>query len=263
MKGLGDKRPACNASSNKENTSKMSKAFRHSGVLMVVATVALGLLGAAYTLWFENLSLTATVSTGTFNVDWSIEQQPLAVVSTDLGETYRPFSAAEALKVTQCTASIATNNTTGQANDAADNNVLNVTAANLYPYAGCEFWIDIHSMGSVPAHVAMTALTGLGPDYALYPGCYPAETCEASRAFTITVLNAAGDPARPSCERLAYGLGIDGSFTPANLGTQLHSGEKLVCGLRFALKQVPNVEGMSFSWRMDLKAHQWNETVLP
>ena len=50
----------------------MRKAFRHSGVLMMVAVVALGLLGAAYTLWYEDLQLTAQVSTGTLDADVSL-----------------------------------------------------------------------------------------------------------------------------------------------------------------------------------------------
>jgi|GEM_PF-4788636 len=50
----------------------MRKAFRHSGVLMMAAVVALGLLGAAYTLWFEDLQITAQVSTGTFDADVSL-----------------------------------------------------------------------------------------------------------------------------------------------------------------------------------------------
>ena len=35
----------------------MRKAFRHTGVLMMLGVVALGLVGAAYTLWYENLTL--------------------------------------------------------------------------------------------------------------------------------------------------------------------------------------------------------------
>ena len=49
----------------------MPKAFKHTGVLMMLAVVALGLVGAGYALWYEELTVTATVNTGTFNVDWS------------------------------------------------------------------------------------------------------------------------------------------------------------------------------------------------
>ena len=42
----------------------MRKAFRHTGVLMMLGVVALGLVGAAYTLWYEELNLNATVKTG-------------------------------------------------------------------------------------------------------------------------------------------------------------------------------------------------------
>ena len=57
----------------------MRKAFRHSGVLMMVAVVALGLLGAAYTLWYEDLTITTNVETGTLNADVSIHPYVSAV----------------------------------------------------------------------------------------------------------------------------------------------------------------------------------------
>ncbi|OAI40847.1 hypothetical protein AYO38_05030 [bacterium SCGC AG-212-C10] len=40
--------------------------------MMMMGIVALGLIGAAYTLWYEDLQLNATITTGTFNADWSI-----------------------------------------------------------------------------------------------------------------------------------------------------------------------------------------------
>jgi len=50
----------------------MRKAFRHTGVLMMMGVVALGLLGAAYTLWYEDVTVTSNVETGTFDADVSI-----------------------------------------------------------------------------------------------------------------------------------------------------------------------------------------------
>ena len=53
----------------------MPKAFKHTGVLMMLAVVALGLVGAGYALWYEELSVTTTIQTGTFNADWSLHRQ--------------------------------------------------------------------------------------------------------------------------------------------------------------------------------------------
>ena len=41
---------------------------------MMLAVVALGLVGAAYTLWYEELELNANISTGTLDADWSNAQ---------------------------------------------------------------------------------------------------------------------------------------------------------------------------------------------
>ncbi len=45
----------------------MRKAFRHTGVLMMLGVVALGLVGAAYTLWYERLDVNITANTGDFD----------------------------------------------------------------------------------------------------------------------------------------------------------------------------------------------------
>ena len=51
----------------------MKQPFRHIGVLMIMGIAALGLVAAAYTLWYEDLSVTANVTTANFDVDWSCQ----------------------------------------------------------------------------------------------------------------------------------------------------------------------------------------------
>ena len=176
----------------------MRKAFRHTGVLMMLGVVALGLVGAAYTLWYEELELNATVSTGTFNVDWSnrLEAEPVACVlwsgtvvpatgqspSCDENSEYQTatqLAAAyprAALKLPTCVSAITDHNTVENAfvstNDMsnavsgafedADFNILTIQMDGLYPFAGCRMTIDIHNKGSVPAHLTIEGVNYSG-----------------------------------------------------------------------------------------------------
>lgn len=168
----------------------MRRAFRHSGVLMMVAVVALGLLGAAYTLWFEDLTINTTVNTGTFDADVSLHSwlgedfetentldngvgKPVVIVCSNpipastqaahnvlasigsgnpYGCTFGGFPAGK--PPTTCTATIGTEGTVPEnANDVVDDNALNLVLSGLYPFAGCTFRIDVHNSGSVPMHL--------------------------------------------------------------------------------------------------------------
>ena len=173
----------------------MRKAFKHTGVLLMAAVVGLSIIGAAYALWFENLHLTATVATGTFNVDWSCDtpstSAPGGLTSTsanglcgdaaakpvvyvygcavgfndctvDSPHTTLVDGQIPAGKKPVCTATIGASGAAGDVqtgSPAADANTLSLflgsnanNPAGVYPFAGCEFLIDIHNSGSVPAH---------------------------------------------------------------------------------------------------------------
>jgi hypothetical protein len=51
----------------------MKNTFRHTGVLFMAAVVGLAVIGAGYALWFQVLTLNASVTTGTLDVEWSDE----------------------------------------------------------------------------------------------------------------------------------------------------------------------------------------------
>jgi hypothetical protein len=250
----------------------LKKSFRHTGVLMMVGVLALGLLGAAYTLWYEDLTLNTTVQTGTFDVDWSCEtpgsEDPLdcsgaavGVVSLDNGESYHydttlpPLSEIEGIeeKLPTCTAAISDDPTGDQTGAGGTNNVLDIGVGTdlddgttddvgAYPYAGCEIWFDIHNAGTVPAHLTVISATndeGFDPtDVALELGDESDEACTTLVA-AIFVAN------------------VTGEQVPVE-GLQLHQGDELVCHLIVTVNQSAE-EGVSFTNTVVLRAHQWNE----
>ncbi len=167
---------------------------------MMLGVVALGLIGAAYTLWYEDLKLNVDVSTGTLNADWSLHDTdpntPNVQTATEVIAAYNglgPVPAAyadfltthPAAKYTQtCGANIgdweAGPPDVPHANDD-DDNLLNLSMTGLYPYAGCKFSINIHSTGSVPIHLALESVMdntgGADINVLLGPGSDP--RCQA------------------------------------------------------------------------------------
>jgi hypothetical protein len=240
----------------------MRRAFKHTGVLMMVAVIGLTIIGAAYALWFENLTLTATVTTGTFNVDWSCENevdQPVdchhatePVVSLDKGVTFTDFGAPPLpplSKAPTCDAAISNSTGANDSNDAPtgnSNNVLTLTLGDLYPYAGCEFWINFHNAGTVPAHFTLTSvsLTQNGTPIAAAPWTIHLTTPNAACAATLAAMAAGQTPVELSTE--------GGPI-------QLHHDEQVICHFILALDQSAS-EGATFVFTAVIQAHQWNET---
>ena len=225
----------------------MRKAFRHTGVLMMAAVAALGLLGAAYTLWFEDLELHAEVETGTFDIDWSIEGDGAhPIVSTDFGTTFGQFP--EGKPPTGCDIGIGPSDIPGNPGNGVgteDLNVMKLYLLGLYPYAGCEFWIDVHNDGTVPAHVTFADLQLNGsPD----------------------LLNALrwgidGQRSDPRCGDLLINSVIFGERHEIP-GIQLHAGEKIICHFRVWLAQE-DVEDQKAEIWITWRWHQWNEQIAP
>lgn len=264
----------------------MTKAFRHTGVLMMLGVVALGLLGAAYTLWYENLEVDVTVATGTFDADWSCEEfqtwtpneagegEPRTINNdTDCAGADRPTYAIVpasgplvwynptstgwiASKATTCDSSITTDSGAG-GNDDEDNNQLNLSLSNLYPYSGCEFSIDLHNDGSTPLHLAVNNVVVTGPlapfiRWDVLPGSSP--TC-LPLIEAIFAWNGDPDPL------------VVGGANPV----QLHFSDEILCNVRIWITetiQTPNgpvtvPENASTTISAVVTAHQWNEPANP
>jgi hypothetical protein len=308
----------------------MRKAFRHSGVLLGSMIVALGLLGAAYTLWYEDLSLTANVTTGTFNAALSVHDLDTTTANSavnvglpvvglptvsgvnggvatyldpvpdtpprdfiDGASGYSNFTNANfgAKPQPTCGATLSTDPAL-DANDQGDTNSLVLDMSGLFPYAGCEYEIDITSVGSVPLHFGVTSLTfyectghGTGCSVSngenapwslgLDPGQSSLAQCAAWLGNTFGKV--VGPGGSPTIHGFNGGTGWIGgiqintavssplanSVAITNAGAttpiQLHQGDSLNCRFKLILDQNGQAEGKHYQFKATYKAYQWNE----
>jgi hypothetical protein len=96
-------------------------------LLCLALVLALGALGTAYALWYDDLFIEGTVYTGTFDVEWS------------QGTPYDDEPAGKDVSYGYC-------------NFDNENDVLFIYIVDAYPCITYTFPIDIHCVGSVPAH---------------------------------------------------------------------------------------------------------------
>lgn len=276
----------------------MRKAFRHSGVLMMVAVVALGLLGAAYTLWFEDLQLRAEVSTGTFDADVSLHQwngtgydeeatlgtgtyedsgRPVVIKCTepiptnftrsakyvyehlaDFGCTFGGFP--ENKPPTVCDAAIGTFGTApANSNDTTDDNQLTFLISGAYPYAGCEYDFDFHNDGTVPLHINFDPAS-----LAEYWLCDPDGADAGSEPDNCQLIS-------QQTHAISWisdgndcdwdGINADGALLDGTSLLQLHAGEEARCRIKILLDQGDNLENKVIISNLRFRAYQWNETV--
>lgn len=259
----------------------MQKPFRHLGVLMISGVVALGLVAAAYTLWYEDLSLNATVSTANFDVDWSCQtafidgagngnsshtdckgatKETVAILATAVTGNapldYTSFtdfggSVPAAKYIQDCSAAI-TSNASGANGNGGNNNQLTLTANNLYPYAGCKYAIDIDvpTGNMVPAHFTLTS------------------SSNDSSGVVKVIASTTGPDA---CTQIAssFNTPVTSNAVITTDGTtplQLHADEHLYCTFLVYLQEEDSsgttvAEGANFTLSATIKAHQFNETA--
>jgi hypothetical protein len=250
---------------------------------MMSAVIGLSVIGAAYALWFEDLRLLADVRTGTFDVDWSIEDQGgVPIVSLDEGETWtRDIPEGKAPRCESVLGETDTNQDFPSSNDVVSNNRLDLRVFGAYPYAGCSFLIDIHNVGTTPAHIQVIdrgefECLDLDVDP---PGTPDPNNCATENPVVIEVhpggTQWAGttpdtcdsSPPGASCpsdlSALAACQALFGSDSPTGStieGLQLHTSNELHCRINVTLAQSADAEAdRYFVFAADLRAHQWNE----
>jgi len=89
--------------------------------------IALMVVGFTYAMWFETLTITGTIETGSFDVDLSLCHY------WDVEDEEKPWVA----------------NATAELSD--DNKTLTITVVNAYPCFGFIVVFDIHNDGTIPA----------------------------------------------------------------------------------------------------------------
>lgn len=245
----------------------MKKSIRHSGVLMMLGVFAIALMGSAYTLWYEDLTLEAEIETGELNLDWSIDGDidgsggtPVVAI-LDEGDTNLEFApegeesngtTVPANKLPECDATI--DGDEGAANgDSGDYNVLDLDLTGLYPYAGCEFDINITNSGDVPAHLWLGDFTG---------------DADGQAEITWELVSDQSDEGFEYCTELLDQIfaGTEGQLVGENDDPiQLHNEDTIRCEVVYYLKQTneggeTTVENFDGSFGYTIKGHQWNET---
>ena len=214
----------------------MKNAFRHTGVLFMVAVIGLAVVGIGYALWFQVLTLNGIVSTGNLDVEWS-SHGAQETYSTTLGDVWVTEGDPDflAIKATQICEQVI----------ESDGHVLTIRDAGLYPYAGCVHDIDIHNNGTVPVHIDLSQLdlTDL--------------TCNTIGCDPEADLNVEFDLATCTFEG---NLDPPGNFVGDTSVVQLHPSNELRCLIRITAEQSAN-ENTTYEGGIKLLACQWNEDV--
>ncbi len=213
----------------------MRSAFRHTGVLLMAAIISLAVVDVGYALWFQVLTLNASVTTGTLDVQWS-DHGTDPTYSLNQGDTFLTPADVDfnPLKVVQ---------TCAQTLDATLHE-LTITDTGFYPYAGCVHHVNIHNDGTVPVHIDTAALqfTGLGCDAA-------GANCQIVASVSDCVNDIENgnqvppptqpDPAKPSL-------------------WQLHPSNRILCDITLYAAQSAS-ENTTYTGAVTLLACQWNE----
>jgi hypothetical protein len=223
----------------------MKNTFRHTGVLFMAAVVGLAVIGAGYALWFQVLTLNASVTTGTLDVEWS-DEGTARIYSTTLGDTFvEEFLDLEAQTPNPDFILGKVENLTCDQAISDDGHTMTVTDTGLYPYAGCLHVIDIHNSGTVPVHIDLDTVEVTNFD------CTPDPDC--SEDDLTTELDGCELEMRPE------------STVPPTLDleeniVQLHPSNEIVCAIRvYANQSAP--ENATYTADVQVLACQWNEDV--
>jgi len=107
-------------------------------IICTALLVAVCVVGIGYALWSDSLYLQGTVNTGDIGLEWS-QGTPW-----DTEPDLKDVSFGECV---------------------IDGDTLYITVYNAYPCIEYHFPIDLHGVGSVPVHTAMTLLGTNGMDY--------------------------------------------------------------------------------------------------
>ena len=117
--------------------NRRRKTSAKIGAIFVISVMALSGTGAAYALWWDDLHLDITISTGTIGAEWSFEG------------AYD--SEIEGKDVSSVTAQL---KAWPEGADGVANRWLFIHISNAYPCINYTVDFDIHNTGTIPIHIA-------------------------------------------------------------------------------------------------------------
>lgn len=142
------------------------------GVICLVLLIALSIMGAAYAVWTQNLSITGTVNTGTYIV--TVAQAPAATATNNSGSVLLIGTAIV---------------TIGPVTGTGTNAGFSVTIANGYPGLIVKVPYKIAQTGSVPAKVTAMKLGILGATPTTWNGNVQGITLSGGSYTDVNVYN--------------------------------------------------------------------------
>jgi hypothetical protein len=221
----------------------MRRLGRKASFLALIAVLATAMLGAAYSLWFENLTLTAHVTTGTLDgkIRCGIPTDNETNGWDDSSEPFNSYPQAVPLKDVATTP-------TGSQNGVHEWDII---VSNTYPgyMLDCEYHLT--NTGSVPWHIeteVITVSTGAPP---------------------VVIENGVCDTADP----FNHGFCIAGEISPTNpaghpiyvqiediRGCQVHHNGEEEGSLFIGVNQSAH-ENTTYTITISFQVNQWNESL--
>lgn len=237
-----------NSRKNKMNTAKL-------GVMFIVAAMALAGVGAGYSAWFDTITITGTVNTG--SVEWEVTGYSCTYVWKvyDLGPGYHApileYLTADAFKEIaiyrgpcidpatiealfhDCTIELISSATAAQGTGDYD---VNVVFENLFPCIDFIADIEITYTGSVPGKINDISFeVPVGYEW-------------------INELILSGD---------IYATARDVNGEVVEIGYQLHKDDVIYIELHIHIPQDNSLMDLSGSFTATFEVMQWNEYVPP
>lgn len=217
---------------------------RHVSTLAIVAVMATAVLGAAYTLWYEKLTLNSEITTGTLDVSWSVFN---CLENEDAGEiTGSNFDDGFVWVAKEVGSFVRSPLPLPQ-----DELILTISGA--YPGYAVDCKLDYKNLGTVPVHVEREFLDfdldNDGEFDDLHIECTAVGIQQDCRNLD-PLANPWESTTNPSP---VYTRWVNG------LGCQLHQNDRGSGDLFIGIRQ-PAAENATYRVRFTVQFNQWNES---
>lgn len=206
--------------------------MKRIAAIAFVLVLALGLMGAGYARWADNLNVHTVVKTGT--VKWAFLDCSTSDEGTTIDQTVVTLDPAASLDDRRPHDMVPPKNVGSAECEIVgeEDDTLNVTLNNVYPCYYADVTFHPANVGTIPIHVARVFING--------------EWITANKYFQMDL---SGD-GKPDIE-LYWG---------DNFHAQLHPGDEVEISFKIHVLQTAE-QGKNMSFDVKVEAAQYNEEV--
>jgi len=203
-------------------------------VLPLILIVALAIMGVGYGLWYENLAIDGSISTGTVSAEF-LETLPSGMAAYSCNDNEVPATANAWKDIGSVSMEI----------DPNDPTIAIVTINNAYPLYGTDCSFKYKVTGSVPVHV----------EYFEFLPNYPAGgTAQLTNCHPVMGTN--GTSLATECDQL------DATLADGGICSQWHTGDIVPHNMYLTIKQ-PAEQGKQYKFAFRVRLNQYNESSCP